>query len=369
MMGVRDVGRGTWIGIGVVIGIVAALALASVLPSISPGTAEAMHLLKVSTVTMPVYAGTRTVTATATATVTKYLGGKVITVTSTLTRTVTTTVTAMPTPLTTTVLGSKAEILACNEKACAGVAKLNLGNKTLYVLVKTVTRTITVPRSVKIVGGSIHLLWQLNETAIHDIIMGMVVNGSPWFAVVGLPTIPTKDLLYVGKERGLLVSLREMEYYLLMTAFRAAPGAIRVFGVEKGLEMVEKMLEHTVDAWSSAIETYRSHGFYVKICETTNPQDEVIGLNYCTVVVGERYVLAIPCSFASHMPAMLMSMKSLTKMYCERHKLACEIASKNPRLHVWPFGCINPISWSKARSQLEKEIQRIVEYLKLVYGG
>jgi len=326
-------GRGTWIGIGVVIGIVAALALASILPSISPGTAEAMHLLRVSTVTMPIYAGTRTVTATATTTVTKYLGGKVITVTSTLTRTLTMyrTVTATPQLLTTTWVGAKMTLRWCDNYGCGPVAKLKVHNHTLYILIKTVYRTVTVGRVVKVPGTGV-LLEDMNK-----IRTGTVLSNAREIIIVGAPVPPDWFSASHATKRIALISVRSLEamigYDLVMAIVNHVPPPI----IEN---FAHKIVKSTIDE----ILGLESAGFSVEICRDVEPFHTIN--TFPTLIYTDKYVIGCVPTNIAVLPVFIAN-KSQFMAYLASHGAK-------------PYECIGKTSLSYLEAQLNSLVSMIL---------
>jgi len=305
--------RGKWVGIGIVIGVVATLVAASLILTMSPRTAEAMHLLRVSTVTMPIYAGTRTVTTTATTTVTKYLGGKVVTVTSTATRTVTTTVTATPRMMTTTFRGNKVLVGAYLNGVYYPLDYIKIHNHTLYVLVKTVTRTITVPRSVSVALVSYGMMpvWNKSSEYLHQLIRKIVENASMVY-VVGVPA-----MLYIHPHEDLVLATKARIKYFIVT-----DSAVRrwmldaVLDLAKGfpLSLIDKGMHTMLKYWRKVLNELQSAGYHIMFCKVANPREKVFGADYCIIIVTDKYVLALPCDGEHGLPAILMKYSDLKKV-------------------------------------------------------
>jgi len=289
-------GRGAWIGIGVVIGIIVALVLVSVLPWISPGTAATMHLLKISTVTMPIYAGTRTVTTTATTTVTKYLGGKVITVTSTATRTLTMyrTVTATPHLLTTVIKGTRIPLWYSYNGGVGYAGYIKIHNHTLYVLIKTVTRVyreylkgaIEVPRE----GFVAYPFGSLVGGKDYRKYIASLIYGSSKVVVIGTPPPMFLAPAIEAKHGMVFLSVRACEAYL---------AALASYLVNTGAKPkdIEFNLHAAINDWKYELSKMGVHTLY---CERVTLLSKILSPVVTTVILTDKYTIALLATYVPY---------------------------------------------------------------------
>ncbi len=359
------------LGIGIVIGLVIGFALAIAAGYLSPSTSARIGLVRYSTVTMPVFAGVKTVTVPTTTTLTKYLGGKVVTVTRTETQTstVTQTRTVLPKLLTTTISGTAVPLWYSLNGGVGYAGEIKLHNHTLYIMIKTVTKVykkyvgsaITVPKEGFLVypyavlpppGGKPYAKY----------IDALLSNAK---IVIAVGTPPPQSMIpeiVTAPKAGVILSLRACESYLTAEAIWA-----RTY-MGSSASGIKQMLLGTIRIWKREMGSINVPTLY---CTAVHIINRMLTPSVSFVVITDKYVIILTSYFSDYCRARSCAVVPLAIVGTTQYVLNLtkltgvyeELASALEQHGIYDYfaGCINPMSPSKFWEKLETFASNIAQ--------